>query len=71
MVDCAYYINSFLDRYDFSEKKIVLFATSGGSGFGKAVENLRRSAPDAEFVEGRVFKSDVSADELKAWVDGF
>ena len=64
-------INTFLDRYDFCGKKIVLFATSGGSGFGKAVENLKRSAPDAEFIEGRVFKSDVTAEELKAWTDSY
>ena len=47
-------INSFLERYDFSGKKIVLFATSGGSGFGKAVQNLIVSAPDAEIIEGKV-----------------
>lgn len=27
-------INSFLEKHDFSGKKIILFATSGGSGFG-------------------------------------
>ena len=34
-------INSFLEAYDFSGKTIVLFATSGGSGFGDAVSGLR------------------------------
>jgi len=38
-------INTFLESYDFSGKKIVLFATSGGSGFGKTVENLEKSCP--------------------------
>lgn len=47
-------INSFLESYDFSGKKVILFATSGGSGFGKAVENLKPSAPDAEIIEGKV-----------------
>lgn len=47
-------INSFLERYEFSGKKIVLFATSGGSGFGKAVQNLKVSAPNAEIIEGKV-----------------
>ena len=47
-------INTFLESYDFSGKKIILFATSGGSGFGKAAENLRHSAPDAEIIEGKV-----------------
>ena len=36
-------INSFLEAYDFSGKKIVLFATSGGSGFGEAVARTRQS----------------------------
>ena len=47
-------INSFLESYDFSGKKIILFATSGGSGFGQAVRTLQPSAPDAEFIEGKV-----------------
>lgn len=47
-------INTFLESYDFSGKKIILFATSGGSGFGKAVENLKTSAPNAEILEGKV-----------------
>ena len=28
-------INTFLESYDFSGKTIILFATSGGSGFGE------------------------------------
>lgn len=32
-------INTFLEAYDFSGKKITLFATSGGSGFGKQFRN--------------------------------
>lgn len=47
-------INTFLESCDFSGKKIVLFATSGGSGFGKAVENLQPSAPGAVITEGKV-----------------
>ena len=47
-------INTFLESYDFSGKKIILFATSGGSGFGKAVENLQPSAKNAVIIEGKV-----------------
>jgi len=46
-------INTFLEKYDFTGKKIVLFATSGGSGFGNTVKELQPSAPGAQFVEGR------------------
>lgn len=46
-------INSFLEAYDFSGKKIIPFATSGSSGFGKdTIKELAPSAPGAEIVEG-------------------
>ena len=47
-------INTFLESYDFAGKKIVLFATSGGSGFGNTVKELKPSAPEAEIVEGKL-----------------
>ena len=63
-------INTFLEAYDFAGKKIILFATSGGSGFGKAVDGLKPSAPNAEIREGKLFRSSVSVSELKKWADG-
>ena len=47
-------INTFLEAYDFSGKKIKLFATSGGSGFGNTLSELQPSAPNAEFEETKV-----------------
>ena len=47
-------INTFLESYDFAGKKIVLFATSGGSGFGNTVKELKPSAPGAEIMEGKL-----------------
>ena len=47
-------VNTFLESYDFTGKKIVLFATSGGSGFGNTVKELKPSAPGAEIVEGKL-----------------
>lgn len=60
-------INTFLESYDFSGKKIVLFATSGGSGFGNTVSELKPSAPDAEIVEGKVFHRGAKQ-EIEEWV---
>lgn len=59
-------INTFLESYDLSGKRIILFATSGGSGFGKAVQNLKVSAPDAEIIEGKVNPSAKDIDALAA-----
>ena len=60
-------INTFLEKYDFTGKKIVLFATSGGSGFGNTVSELKPSAPDAEIVEGKVFHR-AAKQEIEEWV---
>lgn len=63
-------INSFLEAYDFSGKTIILFATSGGSGFGKAVDGLKNSvARDTVIKEGQVFRGRPSAAGMKTWVD--
>lgn len=60
-------INSFLESYDFSGKKVVLFATSGGSGFGDAVAGLQPSAPGAEIVEGAILNGRPNAAKLAAF----
>lgn len=60
-------INTFLEKYDFSGKKIVLFATSGGSGFGNTVSELKPSAPDAEIVEGKVINKSTKQ-EIAEWI---
>lgn len=60
-------INTFLEKYDFSGKKIVLFATSGGSGFGNTVSELKPSAPDAEIVEGKVLNK-ATKQEIAEWI---
>lgn len=63
-------INSFLESYDFSGKKIVLFATSGGSGFGKTAAGLKPSvAADAVITEGKVLNGRQTTADLKAWAE--
>lgn len=59
-------INTFLEKYDFSGKTIILFATSGGSGFGRTVENLKGSvAADTKILEGKVFRGRASQGDLE------
>lgn len=60
-------INTFLETYNFSGKKIVLFATSGGSGFGNTVSELKPSAPDTVIIEGNVFHK-ATKREIAEWV---
>lgn len=63
-------INTFLEKYDFTGKKIVLFATSGGSGFGNTIKELQPSAPGAQFVEGKLLNH-VNKKEIEELVKEF
>ena len=60
-------INTFLEKYDFSGKRIVLFATSGGSGFGNTVKELEPSAPGATIVEGKLLNN-ANKQQIESWV---
>lgn len=60
-------INTFLEAYDFAGKQVILFATSGGSGFGNTVKELQPSAPDTEITEGKLFNN-VSRQDISEWV---
>ena len=63
-------INTFLESADFSGKKIILFATSGGSKFGKTVEELKVSlSADTEITEGKLLNGRQSIASVKAWTD--
>ena len=63
-------INTFLESADFSGKKIILFATSGGSKFGKTAEELKVSVPDScEIIEGKLLNGKQTIASIKEWVD--
>ena len=62
-------INTFLEAYDFSGKKIVLFATSGGSGFGNTAAELQPSAPKAEITETKVLTGMLTEAKIKALIE--
>ena len=63
-------INTFLEGCDFSGKTIVLFATSGSSGFGKTVENLKGSVSASATIKGgKLLNGRPSKAELAAWVE--
>ena len=63
-------VNTFLEKHDFSNKKIILFATSGGSGFGRTIDNIKTSVSDStKVIEGKVLSSNSSVEQLKSWVE--
>ncbi len=65
-------INTFLESYDFSGKTVILFATSGGSGFGRTVEKLKGSvAATTVLKEGKLLNGRPSDSDLRTWVKNF
>ena len=59
-------INTFLEAYPFKNKKIVLFATSGGSRLSNSLKDLKESVdPSNEIVEGKILNY-YSTTELKS-----
>lgn len=59
-------VNTFLEKFDFAGKKITLFATSGGSGFGNTVKELQISAQNAVIKEGKMLNN-VSRQQIAEW----
>ncbi len=62
-------VNTFIEAGDFAGKKIALFATSGSSQMGKSMDELKPSAPGAEWVDQKRFAAGASAGELKSWAE--
>ena len=63
-------IDSFLEAYDFKGKKIILFATSGGSGIGEEAPARIAEISGAEVLPGKRFPTSVTREELKTWAEG-
>lgn len=62
-------INTFLESYDFTGKTIILFATSGGSDFGKTAADLKDSAAGAVIRDGKLLNGRQSRESFTAWVN--
>ena len=62
-------IDTFLEAYDFSGKTIVPFATSGGSGLGKAPQRMQALSPGANVKQGGLLNGRPSKQQLKDWAE--
>lgn len=62
-------IDTFLESYDFSEKTVIPFCTSGSSGIETSEKNISELVPIGNQLEGRRFPAGASKDEVKEWYD--
>lgn len=60
-------IDTFLEAYDFSGKTIVPFATSGGSGLGRAPQRMQALAPGSTVRSGGLLNGRPDRTSLAAW----
>ena len=59
-------IRTFLESCDFSGKTLAPFATSGGSGIGKAADELKKLCPNANWKSGKLLTG-ASDKVIAAW----
>lgn len=62
-------IDSFLEAYDFTGKKIILFATSGGSEIGDEAPARVRELTGAEVFPGKRISDRAVFREVKEWAE--
>ena len=60
-------INTLLESYDFSGKTVVPYATSGGTGIGQSISDIKSEIPDADVKDGLLVKSN---DDIIPWLQG-
>lgn len=64
-------VKSFMERHDFYNKKIVLFATSGGSDMTGIKEDLEPFKGRGEIVDARLLTGNETEEELRSWAGQF
>ena len=62
-------IDTFLESYDFSEKTVIPFCTSGSSGIETSEKNISELVTIGNQLEGRRFPASATKDDVKAWYD--
>lgn len=60
-------VDTFFESYDFSGKRVIPFATSGGSGIAAAQKSVEEHCPAASWEKGQV----VNRSNAAQWVKSF
>ncbi len=67
--DAPRILSTFMESYNFSNKTIVPFCTSGGSGIGSSAKNLELLTSDATWLSGRRFQGNASQSTIAEWIN--
>ena len=58
-------VDTFLESYDLSGKTLIPFATSGGSGIGRAEKSLQEHCPKGNWKRGQLLNGPGAAEWAK------
>lgn len=61
-------INTFMETTNFENKKIYLFATSGGSSINESIKTLKEEYPNLNFISGKRLSETVTKEEIYSWI---
>lgn len=61
-------VNTFIESNDLTGKKIVIFATSGGSGIDYAINDMKKRYPQLAIAGGRLLSRKDTDAEMRNWV---
>lgn len=62
---------TFIESYDFTNKTILPFCTSGSSPIGNSATNLAKSAPKANWLEGKRFSASSTKEDVENWLSQY
>lgn len=59
-------INTFLESYDWTNKTVIPFATSGSSSISNAEKELQKAYPEVKWKNGKLLNG-ATLDDIKEW----
>ena len=61
-------INTFIEENNLENKKIYVFATSGGSSVNNSFDNLKNTYSNLNFISAKRLSSNVSDNDITEWI---
>lgn len=63
-------MDTFAESYDFTDKTVIPFCTSGSSGVGSSASTLADLAGTGNWLDGTRFSGNETAEDIMEWVNG-
>ncbi len=61
-------INTFIEENNMENKKIYVFATSGGSSVNNSFNTLKTTYRNLNFVSAKILTRNVSENDVTSWI---